>query len=413
MKFSPISSKLPTLIQKQNKNEVELANKIEQSIKLRPTDTNIAPYKILYDSGWSDITPEDIPGATSQVENLELPQRVPFEFTTSLEIPEVYLPFIDIAVLTNPIETQKVIGVGAFVFSGLQEVLLKLYNWLGLTAIESYFGNVVETSVSIPALPESNIPYPYPQNCYTRETYFTSVSVVAQRATMNLQVTPDGEHVIDTPIQVPSRVTLDVIAGFLAEYSDIPGPGFGLGTMTWQLGQHLNFKYNPADFPVPMDDKSKVPCGADIYRDPELINGMYFSQYWSLLGFFTLEEYMGRFPGHTYAQTKALFTQFYPDIFITPEVDGPPYKSYQRINSNVVESGDLKIKIVKSDNNSFQFSVYGNILLLSPANTETDYSDPIFPTYQPNANPLSVRLLVTFKDHPVNFIQSRMFRNDT
>jgi hypothetical protein len=398
MNFNQISSQLPKLIQKENKNEVDLSHKIEQEIKSLPISTNLAPYKIIYDSDWQSIEPVDIPGSASQVENLELPQRVPFEFTTNLEVPEVYLPFIDISLLTNPVGEQKVIGAGNFIYSGLQEVLIKEYVHHGIGEYLTPGADVVEFSDggALPSPPAATVPLPFDADCYDRTVSFIKVSIQAQRASMTLHLTSNGTLSTDYD---PPESTLTHIQSFLAEYSNIPGPGYHMGTLTWSFTQALEFKYKiPSPFPVPDDGKAAVPCGITTYRED--------GQYWELTGIVTFMQYIMQ--GNSYVDTKALFLSFYPDIFITPEEDGPPWKAYKRLNADNVESGNLKTKITKTDNNNFQFSVYGDILLVSPAIIETDYSDPDFPTYQPDADPLLVRLLVTFKDHPVNFTQTRM-----
>jgi hypothetical protein len=397
MKFNQISSKLPSLIQKQDKNEQELSKKIEPTIKLRPTETNLAPFKSLYDSGWTNITPENIAGATTQVEDLELPQRVPFEFTTNLEVSDFYLPFINVAILTKPVDEQKVIGAGAFVYSGLREVVIDVYNWQGTTQANAAHPTQIRTdnTYALPGLPTPTIEMPFAVDCYTRITYYNYAYFMGPYAEYQFWLTPDG--LMSQAPTTPGIVFADWAANFTAP---IPPDIYRAYSVLWYFSQSVTFNY-PATFPVPLDGKSELPCGSTTYRED--------GQYWELQGHFTFSEYMSRF-NVSYADAKEIFDQFYPDLFITPEENNPPYKAYARFNSDVVESGNLKTKIVKTNNTNFQFSVYGDILLVSPANKEVDFSDEDYPTFQPDADPLDVKLLITFKEHPVNSIQTEKVR---
>ena len=306
---------------KQGKNEVGLNNKAVQVANLIPTPNNISPATYLYDSDWVDVLPVDIDGATSQVESYELPQKVPFEFSFNLEVPEVYLPFVNVAILVQPSTDQKVIGSGQFVFSSLREVTLTLYRWRGITQIIT--------------IPPSTIPPP--TGCYTKT----------------------------------------LIGGF----------------------DYIHFNHQAVHFPVP--EGSTLPCGSTTPPPG------WPDQRWESEGSTTFQGYMNI--GYTYTQAKALFTKYYPEIFITPESHGIPYKCYQRVNTDTVVSGDEKIKITKTDDKNFQFSVYGNLMLVSPAKTKTTWSDPDFPTYKPDSTALSTRLKVFFKEHPVNFIQTKAY----
>jgi hypothetical protein len=188
--------KLTNLIEQQKKNTLKIFHNIEKEINTILNSSNVCVLNPLYDSDWQNVEPVDIVQATTQVENYELPQRVPFEFTTNLEVLEVYLPFINIALLTKPVDIQKVIGVGAFTYSGLQEVLLKIYKWMGVISATSGLGTIVEVDVSggsLPTKPSPTIPFPYYADCYDRTSYFISVSIQAQHASMSIpNLDPDG-----------------------------------------------------------------------------------------------------------------------------------------------------------------------------------------------------------------------------
>ena len=383
---------------KQDKNEAQLTNKAVNVESLIPTPNNITPAISLYDSDWIDVLPEDIDGATSQVENYELPQKVPFEFSFNLEVPEVYLPFVNIAILAKPSTNQKVIGAGQFVFSGLQEVLLTLYRWLGTTSFVTTapgWSGYTYAPISAPpvALPPPTIVPPPPTGCYTKDVYWTHITVNnIGGGPYGYDLTPDGLWVnFGGGIFVS---LLDFTTNIWNTWHPL------LLSLTFDASQSYGFKHQAIHFPVP--DGQTLPCGSTTPPSG------YPDQRWESEGQSTFQDYMNL--GYTYTQAKALFTKYYPEIFITPESHGIPYKCYQRVNTDTVVSGDEKIKITKTDAKNFQFSVYGNLLLVSPAIIETTWSDPDFPTYKPDSTALSTRLKIFFKEHPINFIQTKVYR---
>jgi hypothetical protein len=394
---------------KQDKNEVELNNKAVNVETLIPTPNNIIPTISLYDSDWVDALPVDIEGATSQVENYELPQKVPFEFSFNLEVPEVYLPFVNIAILAKPSTDQKVIGSGQFIFSSLREVLLTLYKWCGTTqTIQSGLGHAWWEYPSGPhvipiPLPEPTMTIPPPTGCYERLSHWGELRCTSVGTGLGpFPISEDGTQ-IDASYGIgPIRVWIlihDWIDSLFAYYYPGGGGQFNFSVTTWQ---DVTFKHQVLHFPVPNDNQSTLPCGATTPPTG------YPNQRWESEGQTTFQEYMNL--GYSYAQAVAIFTKYYPELYITPEAHGIPYKCYQRVYNDIVESGIEKIKITKTDNKNFQFSVYGNLLLVSPANIETDWSDPDFPTFKPNSLALSTRLKVFFKNHPLNFIQTKAYR---
>jgi hypothetical protein len=381
---------LTQLKNKQDKNEVDLSNKTDKVLELSPTGDFTYSFKNIYDSDWIDSENEAISGATTQVENLELPEKAKYNISFNLNTPEIYLSFLNIELLSKPIDNQKVIGVGQFIYSNLREVLLTLYNWKGLTQGVDFLSSVYEitTGGALPGIPTPTIVAPPPTSCYTKTAYFTSIHFYeGSGATYDL--TPDGLHV--TP---GGYSTLQLIQGWIAAYHPITGT---IGVL-WSFGQSVDFKHPPLYFPVP--EASSLPCGSTTPPSG------YPNQYWESQGQFTLQEYMD-LTGKNYAQATAIFTSYYPELFITPIGLGPPYKAYKRETSDAVESAKEVLKIIKIDNNNFQINIYGYLLLVSPANVETDYSDPNFPTYKPESDPLSIRLKVYFKGHPVNFMQTK------
>jgi hypothetical protein len=335
MDFNLIPLRLNKSKDNQLKLNVDLINKSTEHLYIKPTLETIEYAKSIFDSGWMESENEVISGAATQVEGYELPEKVAFHFPFSIEVPEVYLPFLNIQILVKIGDGQKVQSIGQFTYSGLQEVLLTLYKWWGITS----FGGV------LPALPS-----PLPATCYS----------------LTLLGTP------------PSGYTWD-------------------------------FKHQALHFPVP--DGKTLPCGV-IYSGSPVPAGpnypIFNTQYWTSEGQNTFQEYMNL--GYTYAQAKALFEAYYPDIFITPESHGVPYKCYRRIYSEVIESGKKFIKITKTSDTNFDIEVNGDLLLISPAIVETDYSDPDFPTFKPESNPILIRCLATYTGNPVNLSEARTIK---
>jgi hypothetical protein len=193
--------------------------------------------------------------------------------------------------------------------------------------------------------------------------------------------------------------------GFLATYGS--GPDH-LGNLTWSFGQEVHFKYRYINFPVPIDGVSTLPGGSTDFR----IDG----QYWTNLGIFTFQTYLMTVyspfsPNETQFNTEvALFQSLYPNIFIKPYSAGQPYKAYKRLNTDTVVSSLKNVMIKKIDNSHFNFRIFGYLLIVTPSITETDFSDPTFPTYKPLSDPIQLQIKAYMRGHPVNFSQSRTYQ---
>jgi len=325
MNLNHLNSNLTAIKNKQDKNETTFKNNSSPVISVNPSLITNCTSKLIYDSGFVNSINEAIPAATTITKNLELPERANFDFSFQINTPEIYLPFLDFKLFTQPISGQRVSGIEKFTYSSLKEVLLDLYDWKGVT----------ESIVAHPGTP------PPPINCYVITT----------------------------------------ISGF----------------------DYINFKFPTTNFPVPLDDKSTLPGGST--TSPDLIN--WPNQKWENKGSVTFQQYMDN-TGKTYAQAVAVFTQYYPEIFITPFAHGAPYKAYARVSGDYVENCNQKIKITKLDDNNFQINIYGYLLLVSQSNVETDFSDTDFPTYMPQSpSSLLIALRAYFKKHPVHFMQTK------
>lgn len=97
-------------------------------------------------------------------------------------------------------------------------------------------------------------------------------------------------------------------------------------------------------------------------------------------------------------EARDSLTEWYPDIIMTPEVDGPPWKSYRAVSTKKVEIATKQVIINKLGEDNFNITVKGYFLLLSKAITETTWSDPLYPTYEPQGQDLHICLKVFFKN---------------
>lgn len=391
--------KLPLIKNTQNKNEADLDTKTADTLISAPLSEWTGVYKPIYDSGWNDVVPKDINEATTQVENLELPQKINFEATFNLEIPEAYLPFVDYQILTKPVDNQKVQGTGKFTYQKLNEVVIRVYQWIGSTQHSSGLSpsaSVYDDGTTLPPIPAITLTPLQPSGCYTSETFYTDMHVAVGTG-LTYSLTKDGLYIDNGSFTTRESV----IAGLIAIWN----PG-GYVNITYDFGQSITFNYldNVYDLPVPDDGQSTVPCGGTTPAGPGV-------GYWLWYDTVLFSEYMSNY-GHTYAQATAIFTQFYPEIFITPFSHGAPYKAYTRVTSNVVETTRKLMQITKIDDKNFKFDISGYLLLVTPSTEEVYWSDPDFPTYHPTGAALSLRVVVFFRGHPVNFIKTKEFDNE-
>jgi len=396
-----LKSKLSVLQEKQDKNDVNLDNKIEKTL----FDTSISSEYIstgnlLFDSGWFDSDVEEKNGATTLIENTLLPQKALFEQSLTLEVPEVYLPYFEFEIFTRPIDQQAVQGAGKFTFNGLQEVLLTLYKWNGVTYHDeptTGWSGYTTGPIAVPpiALPEPSLILPPPTSCYTKQSYWTHITVNGiGGGPYGYDLTPDGLWVIFEGGTLVSLI--DFTTNIWNTWHPI------LVSLTFTAGQSYTFNYPANYFPVP--DGATLPCGSTTAPSG------WPDQRWESEGQFTFFEYMSL--GYTYSQAKALFTKYYPEIFITPETNGIPYKAYRRVETDVVDTARKLVQITKLDKEKFKIDISGYVLLISPANYQPSWSDPDFPTFQPTPQSLSMRLMVYFKGHPVNFRKTKEYNND-
>lgn len=421
MKYNQTKSKISKLNNIAQQNEFKVDELGQQYIEKKPVYEFIQGAKVLYDSSWINSVIEDIQGAYTQTENLPLPQRATFDFSFTANMPVEYLPHLSLNVIAQTANGQTIQGVGNFTYTGLQEVLLNLYDWQGVTYLAGVldlspdnpsdvgFGYwVSEGASSIPiALPQPDLAFPPPAGCYTRESYWTHIEVRSVGGSFfGYNLSRDGAYVLTGAPNPPTY------AEWVQSLFDTYNPGSGIINLYVTAGQDINFSYPTENFPVPIDpddpEAFSFPCASD---DPgEFSTITYPSQYWELQETATFQDLIS-YHGYTYSEAASLFNDLYPELFITPEEQGAPYKAYKVISEITIETGKKITQINKRSDTSYDIRVYGNVLIVSPANTQTDFSDPNFPTYQPNGDNILLRLIAYIKGRPIDHTQIRTYKS--
>ena len=423
MKFNLLKFKLPKLEFKQNNSDVELTNRETDPRLVKDSTQFITNPKIIQ---LQTITSEleDIPAATTQEEGLKLPQQAPFDFSFNLPMPETYLPFVNVELITDlkllePSDfdetgapLREIIGVGEFTYSSLKEISIKLYDWQGVTAVTAgagQFGGFTNIPLSSPHvnLPAPTLEIPPPTDCYEQTVIWSTVSFPLIGSGIN-NIPTDATGTILFP-GTPSETTLEAYTQNLADIWNIDSTQVLFGAT-----ENIDFIPDSEDFPVPFNpdnpDEFALPCGSDDPDEdstPENPN-----QYWELQQIASFQDYVN-IKG-SYSEAKEVFEEFYPTVFITPEEDGPPYKAYTRVESTVVETARQNVQITQNKKDDYTVNVFGHFLLVSKAETETDFSDEDFPTFKPSvpeAKRPTITLKVFVNGHPVIQNQRKTHRN--
>ena len=163
-------------------------------------------------------------------------------------------------------------------------------------------------------------------------------------------------------------------------YIDRPFGEFG--------AREYTFKYATEHFPVPQGQGEYIlPGGLEDYSDE-----FYLTQYWETSATWNFNELVAYFG---YSEAVDILNESYPNI-ITTEDEGD-YHAYEIVYNPAVETCNQQTIINKLGEDNFQININGYFLLLSPAITLTEWSDPLAPTYEPGGEDLFASLRVYFK----------------
>ena len=184
---------LNKLLFQSNKNNIDLDNKINSDAILNPSNEFFSRTKLIYESDWILCELEKIKEATALNYEELLPEKAKYNFSVELDVPETHLSFLKHNILSKTVPEQLLRGVGEFNFTSLKEINLRLYDWKGVTAIytpadlspenpyDYGFGWWTEGGDGSPpvGLPDPSLaihPYPQPEGCYSKSTYFNKIS---------------------------------------------------------------------------------------------------------------------------------------------------------------------------------------------------------------------------------------------
>lgn len=418
--MQPIQQKFKSrgLLDQISQNKNDLAKKTQQNLIPKLYDYNLSRSKIIYDTNWLCNELEYIDGAVTTTYELELPQKVPYDFSFDLKIPESYLPFLTFDVLAKTTPTQNIVGVGEYIYSSLKPVHVQLYDWAGNTSVEAVadlspsdpldngFGWWMDegSPPSVPPVglpdPEIAIPHlPKPSSAYETYSAFTEISIPSWyipggRGPWDLNKNGSEVYYNDEWVSLSSWATI-----MWNLYHNMYGQVYFYVTAysaTYFIPEPV------LNFPIPVGDKSySFPNGTT--TDTSNCDEYWGSQYW-VTG--DLEDFNDYVTLVGYNEAKNTFIKYYPDIVYTAEEDGPPYNAYESSTTEVVQSCEQQIIIDKIAKDNFRFRIRGYLLLVSKSTVETEYSDPILPTYQPNGEDMYVRLKVYYDSwlHQFNLI---------
>lgn len=398
MQSIPAKGKISKIEDLKRESDKEIFKKTSKKQTQRSASQFNNQSNIIYDSGWVPAELENIKEATSRTEGTLLPQKAKYSFSVPLKIDEKLLPFIDFQIIARTHPNQTVKGVEKYVYTGLKEVQMDLFDWQGVTSIASGgsdggFTDVPFSSpeqhdlgVSLPTIDDLTVPPP--EECYEVESVWSTVAVPS----LGTGIGPDPLS-DDGTIVFPDTVNEVTLTEYFEDLIDLWGASF----MNVQFGyaSTVSFKHRHVDFPVPNDPDFdfNLPCASE---DPdEFSTETYPDQYWEQTATSTFNDLIN-VHGFTYSEAKDIFDEFYPIIFITPEDDGPPWKAFLEIDINTVEKAAKTVKVTKEGEN-FTHKIYGHLLLESPANKETEFSDENFKTYEPNGEDLEIKLLSYYK----------------
>lgn len=382
-----------------NKIDKQLSDKKSKELLLKSGNKTYARSKLIYDSDWIVNEIEDINGAVSTIYEELLPQKIPYDFSFDLQIPEELLPFLRYDIIAKTTPTQDVRGVGVFNFSSLREVSLQLYDWAGNTQISGgYIGTTAyytepfyPPTLPIPTEANTGAHFPKPDSAYEPGAEYNYVRVNNVGTGLGPFLCRGDGSSTEVRVTVIPEQWVDfydwTVSLFVTYY---PFANFNI---TLQSAYTVTFEPPIYDFPIPISSNVTYSFPQGTTDDESNCDEYYLSQYYvadEIVDFDTYVTMVG------YDEASTVFTTYYPNVIITAEGDGPPYKAFENTTVETIKTCNQQIIIDKVTDDNFRFRIKGYLLLISPAIIETDYSDPTLPTYQPQGEDMFIRLKVYY-----------------
>jgi hypothetical protein len=359
--FKPYNLNLYKLFSDKNKNNVDEKSNvpfIQSSI-----NEVIGSNFIVHQSEWEPATLVNIPEATSLTINTILPEKAVFSHSFNLNITENQLPFLKFDILAKTLPNHQLSAAQKFDYTGLKEVNFQLFTFHGVVSDGSWSWWWYWPWDNPRWVFKPHDTLHQPDEAYNREITFYPEGLGG--------MTKDAEFIDSIFVAIDRR-----------RYFPLP------------LGSQKEFQ-------LPCLNNYRLPNKFEYTRTMynvfgEIIEYQPNESYWDPGGIVTFQEYavlMG-----SYSAAKSVFTKHYPDILITPQGDGPPWKAFESLVNTKVESTNKQVIIKKIAENQYNITVNGHLLLLSEATVQPWWSDTNFPTYIPSSGDVETRLKVYYSN---------------
>ena len=391
-----------------DKNKFSLEDKESKVLFEKKINEVTVPDKPFFDSGWSASEIVSLEGSYTQEFEKKLPQKAKFNYSELINFSANMLPFLKYRLFfkigdgsseEKIYETeQQLIGVGKFDFSSLKEVIYNLYEWQGVTyqgsSSEGWSG-WVENGESLGSAPvwDPSFELPEPQSAYEKSNYWVRIRVTSIGTGLGpYNLSPDGTMVRTSTSPEVWTPYLEWLNSVFVTYNPPSGAIFIEAEAAWAN----DFIY-PFYFIIPTNTEISYSFPGNTDDNPDSHSTIaYPSQYWESQGFKTFQELLTD-GTYTYSEALSIVTDYYPELIVTQEEEGPPYYSYEIIEEEKVVTGNQFFTIKKVDDDQFRINVNGYTLLLSKANKETSFSKEIAPTYEPEGDKVYTRLILYFQ----------------
>ncbi|MHA1832314.1 MAG: hypothetical protein ACTSWR_12330 [Candidatus Helarchaeota archaeon] len=402
--------KFNNLEYKTNKNNLEVDRKENKELELKSIPELISQPKVLYDSGWEVCTLEKYNEAVSTTYEEFLPQKATYDFTQRIRLAEDYLPFLRYYILFKTVPEQSLKNVGEFTFTSLRDLQLQLYDWQGITQeITTYnlspfqffpasgWRYVFYDDRSLSAIPinlggsasDFWSPPPQPSGAYEYQAYWNTIKIVNVLSGIGpYPLSADGT-------QINSGAGWTSLNTWINGVYDTYGLADDFQCQFHASASASNtFRVDANNYPVPIGVNANYVLPYNTGTDQnEYSTATYPNQYWIAGNTATFDELINIY-GWSYSDAEDVFIKFYPNVILTHDEDSGEYHAYEQVENNVIKSCNQQIFYDKLDTKEFNIRVKGEALLMSKAITETSYSDPNNPTYEPNGEDLYVRLVL-------------------
>ena len=154
-----------------------------------------------------------------------------------------------------------------------------------------------------------------------------------------------------------------------------------------------------------------LPVGMDIVGyDNRLIyeiGGGTSESWWENQG---TVDFQGLLQYYSVEEAKTFIDENYENIIYIE--DEYPKKALEIIEEEKVATAYQIKKFIKSDNTNYTLEIEGDFLLISEAIEETSYSEPKYPTYQPNGQDLEIKAIV-YAINPNYYSERKIYKYGT